>query len=46
MHCAAELLRAVAIMVGLVPRRIVPKLRHFHWLLKMINQLFSILFIR
>ena len=25
-------------VVGLVPRRIVPELRHFHWLLKMNNQ--------
>ena len=29
---------AVALTVGLVPRRIVPELRHFHWLLKMNNQ--------
>ena len=30
---------AVALTVGSVPRRIVPKLRHFHRLLKMNNQL-------
>ena len=29
---------AVALTVGSVPRRIVPKLRHFHWL-KMNNEL-------
>ena len=28
---------AVALMVGLVPRRIVPELSHFHWLLKINN---------
>ena len=28
----------VALTVGLVPHRIVPKLRHLHWLLKMNNQ--------
>ena len=27
-----------ALTVGSVPRRIVPELRHFHWLLKMNNQ--------
>ena len=31
-------LGAVALTVGSVPRRIVPELRHFHWLLKMNNQ--------
>ena len=30
---------AVALMVGSVPRRIVPKLCHFHWLLKIDNHL-------
>ena len=30
---------AVALTVGSVPRRIVPNLRHFHWFLKMNNQL-------
>ena len=30
---------AVALTVGSAPRRILPKLRHFHWLLKMINQI-------
>ena len=29
---------AVALTVESVPRRIVPELRHFHWLLKMNNQ--------
>ena len=29
---------AVALTVGSVPRRIVPELRHFHWLLKMNNR--------
>ena len=29
---------AVALTVGSAPRRIVPELRHFHWLLKMNNQ--------
>ena len=29
---------AVALTVGSVPRRIVPELRHFNWLLKMNNQ--------
>ena len=32
------LLGAVALTVGSVPRRIVSKLRQFHWLLKMSNQ--------
>ena len=31
-------LGAVALTVGSVPRRIVPELRHCHWLLKMNNQ--------
>ena len=31
-------LGAVALTIGSAPRRIVPKLRHFHWLLKMNNQ--------
>ena len=30
---------SVALTVASVPRRIVPKLRHFNWLLKMNNQL-------
>ena len=32
-------LGAIALTVGSVPRTIVPKLGHFHWLLKMNNQL-------
>ena len=34
----ADILGAVALTVGSVPRRIIPELRHFHWLLKMNNQ--------
>ena len=30
---------AVALTVGSVPRMVVPKLRHFHWLLKINNRL-------
>ena len=35
-RCGA--LGAVALTVGSVPRRVVPELRHFNWLLKINNQ--------